>query len=42
MKGKNKGSRRVRVTLTLVRVDPRGHSGREAVTSDNKVTKAGC
>ena len=42
MRGNKKRSRRVKVKVVMVRVDLGGHSGREAVTSDDKVMKAGC
>lgn len=36
MRAKKKGSRRVKVKRAMVRIGREGHSGREAVTSDDK------
>lgn len=36
MRAKKKGSRRVKVKLAMLRIGRKGHSGREAVTSDDK------
>lgn len=36
VRAKKKGSRRVKVKRAMVRIGREGHSGREAVTSDDK------